>query len=176
DRARTERARAELHAALEPADDLVVGEELRGLVRDVVHVARAKLAAREKRLDLGVTILGTEVDVIHDVVAPRAVLPVDPERGAERRARVAGRGLHPDVAKDPGVTKPTVQHAVERDTAGHAKIRRTGFTREPRRELEHGLLEHLLQRACDVEMLRGEARIGFSRRPESFREARRLDS
>src|SRR6185312_3484689 len=60
DAARPERARAELHAPLEPADDAAFGEERRGGARAIVERVIGHAFGLQERLDVVVAELGTE--------------------------------------------------------------------------------------------------------------------
>src|SRR5690606_32686331 len=176
-----ERARPELHAALEPADDAVPGEHGGGFQRDVLHPAVLEARALEEGLDLLVAEARPPERMVH-LPAPRAArvaggsaalsaaagLPVAPERRAERRAGVAGRGLHPDALEGPRVADARVHHAVERHAACHAEVRASGRVPEIGSELDGRLLQHPLQRAGDVEMPARELGAAASRGTEAL--------
>ena len=94
DAARAERARAELHAPLEPADDVAGGEQSRGGARAIRRIG-AKTGGRarprpEERLDLVVAERGAEVGGRHRVACRRdraAVACRRTTRAAPRRPR-----------------------------------------------------------------------------------------
>ena len=58
---------------------------------------------------------------------PVEELVPDEERGAERAAGVAGRGLNPDALERPFAQDAAVRHAVERDAAGETEVSGAGF-------------------------------------------------
>ena len=102
DRARPERPRAELHPALEPADDLVLREELGRLLGDVVQPAIRQLRPAEERLDLARRRSAGPRKAwsiwYGRAAPPRSVASIH-SAAPERRAGVAGGGLDPDVAR-----------------------------------------------------------------------------
>src|SRR6185436_20531706 len=117
--------RAELHAALEPAERLLprqragAGLDEGIVVEDLIGSARgvelpAALLGGE---------LGTEVRALHAVVtvAGRAWLPAADVVGAQRRAHRAARvprgRLDPDAVEASVAQHLSVGHAVERDAA-----------------------------------------------------------
>ena len=75
DRARAERARAELHAALEPADGLFVGQRLRGRLdhRGFVEHREFRAGRGQPALDLFLRIMRAEIGAGHAVGAIASV-------------------------------------------------------------------------------------------------------
>jgi hypothetical protein len=127
--------------------------------------------------DLRFGIAGAEVRVLHREVTRRtraARLAIDPQRGAERGSRVAGRRLHPDVVEHAGFAQEPVHHAVERDAAGHRETPKAGAPTQPTRHVQHRFLEHALCRVRDVGVHRQKRVAGAARRAEA-RERRRID-
>ena len=86
--------------------------------------------------------------------------------GAERAARVAGRRLHPQVAKGAVAQHLAVGHAVERHAAGHAQVGNGVFGRQRPGHAQHRLLGHRLDRGGQVHVeLLERLLVGAARRP-----------
>ena len=129
DRAVAERARAPLHATLEPADDLAVGDAQGGQAAELVGIfdpadrAAGGLEGGPVVRDLGfdgaVLERGAEEGVVHDVTA-RAVEGTVPdgEGGADRAAGVACRGLDVEVGEGSALEDLTVRDRVHGAAAG----------------------------------------------------------
>ena len=130
DAAAAERARAELHAALEPADHVALGDELRRRLH-AARVASSVLYWRPRRP-------GTALDLVRPCTRARGTRASSAgPRGCfcERVVEVVGR-LPPRRPRRPaaGCTKrffigrladhAAVGHAVEGDAARHAEVRR----------------------------------------------------
>ena len=101
DRAVAERARAELHPALEPADNLAVRDPSRRLREEPVVVQPLRLEPGGPHSG-GALLLGVlaRCGVLHHESARLAeVLVPDPVGGADRRARVAGRRLNEEAVE-----------------------------------------------------------------------------
>ena len=119
DAAAPERARAELHAPLEPADDLAVGDRARravdqfGLAEPLERDAAAPARVVSRRSPE----LRAVVDVPHDEV-PRLLqhLVPDVQRGANRGAGIVRGRLNVDVLE----RRPLEDHAVGDAVQGHA--------------------------------------------------------
>ena len=136
DAAVAERARAPLHAALEPADDLS-RREMRPPSRRTARRRRrssrrshrrspSSSAARvDRRGDRAVVERRSPVAVRHHEPArlARQLVP-DVERRAERRAVVARRRLDVDLAERRALADLAVGDAVHRAAAGQAQPRR----------------------------------------------------
>ena len=75
------------------------------------------------------------------------------ERGAQRSAGIARRGLNPDVLEMAVAQHLAVGHAVQRDAAGQAEIRHAGFGRERSREPKDHFFERRLDGCRDVHVL-----------------------
>jgi hypothetical protein len=100
-----ERAGAELHPPLEPADDLLLGEEPGGAL-DQVRGESFSATAPADAMNAAISVVGVrrpEVRAVHPVAlrAMAAVVPehlvVDRERDADRATGVARRGLDPEA-------------------------------------------------------------------------------
>ena len=153
DRARPQRPRAELHPALEPADDLVLRQDVGGLAGDVVEPAIGELGPAEELLDLVVAVTRAEEGVVH-AVGPRGRRrargrrPRGPRPGrCRRRRRPAAprcrrngpRSRSRAFITQLSATPPAMQRSVA-----------AGRCVQPARQLEHRLLEHDLERVGDV--------------------------
>ncbi len=114
----------------------------------------------------------------HRPAPGRAVagLVVRPQRGAERRAGIAGGRLHPHLVERAAVAQRRVHHAVQRDAAGHREALRAGLAREPCAEPQHRVLERRLQRPRDVEVTLLERAAATSGRTEAAFEVERADA
>ena len=118
DAARAEGPGPELHPALEPADHVALRDELRGAGGKLL-VGEGLVpgpGAVEVLRDLGVGELRAEVGV-RPRLRPRLLVEgvVDVVGDADRAARVAGRGLHPELLHRRLADDPAVRHAVEGD-------------------------------------------------------------
>ena len=179
DRAVAERARAELHASLEPADDVAGGDALCDEAEERVVVEELRLEpGRAKRTAAArIRVLGPGVRVIHDegALPPELAVP-DVVRGADGDAAVAGRGLDVQPVERRLATDAAVRDGVQRDAAGEAEVRRP---RAPLRlvdDVQVRVLEHGLQRAGDVLVVLRQLARRLARRPEDLLEARREDA
>src|SRR5207244_1636857 len=105
DRACTESARPQFHPPLEPADDLVLYEEIGRLVRNMVETPVGQLRPAQELLDLTVAVGRAQENMLHEIRPFLAVplLEIDPERCTEGRAGIARRRLHPDPLERPAV-------------------------------------------------------------------------
>jgi hypothetical protein len=86
------------------------------------------------------------------------------ERRPERAAGVAGRGLDPEVVEDALAQELAVGDAVERHAAGEAEVALAGHRARPPRQLRDRFLRHLLDRAREVHLAAGDARLRRPRR------------
>src|SRR5690606_35808555 len=108
-RTRAQRPRSELHAALEPPQDLFLRQQLGSLFGYVVQLAERQARPVQETFDFIVVVRRAQISVLHGPAArPTAPLLVDIERGAQRRAGVTRRRLHPytlewAIAAEPGV-------------------------------------------------------------------------
>ena len=128
DAARAERARAELHAAVEPRHDLARGQAVDGRLQQLglasPKVERVELEGREQLGDGRGREAWTEVDVLER----RRGRPPPGERAMRERGRaqtaacVAGRRLHEQPVERPLAQEAAVGHAVQRDAARHAQV------------------------------------------------------
>ena len=173
DRAVAERARAELHPALEPADDVAGGDPL----RDVRERARRRRAARASRPGAPRAPRRTRSSAY---AGPQYACSID-ERRAAARAPGARRGSAAPTAipESPaaGWTKTS-----SNGVSGRMRPLATAFSATPPArqrfgipvrsqsasdEVQVGLLEHRLERRGDVLVQRGRARLaGLARRAE----------
>src|SRR6185437_5974755 len=150
DRAGAQRARAELHATLHPADRLLAGERLGG-VEDHLLVGQAdELGAGLGQAlgDLVVLVPRAEVRAVHavhvavELARLAEIAVVGRERRADRAAGIAGRGLHPDAVEDVLAQQLAVGDAVQRHAAGQADVLRTRLLLHRAGEAQHDLLGH----------------------------------
>ena len=136
--------RAELHPALEPADDLAVGQQAGDVLEQLGLVVanrwpRPPCPARNRAISsvlkrgprklplLGVAAVG--------VARLLQELMPDEQGRAQRAAGVAGRGLDPEVVERPLAEQPAVGHAVERDAAGQDQVLHARSARGRRRPI-----------------------------------------
>ena len=176
DRAVAERPRAELHPALEPADDVALGDPLGDVREELPSSSRcgSKPAARSAASALVVGVLRPGVRVLHHEAARVAELLVpDVVRGADRDAGVARGRLDVDALESVSgrirpfatafsATPPARQRFVEPG----APVRRAD-------EVEVRLLEHRLERGGDVLVVRFVSSVRGSRaRPNACRSGR----
>ena len=145
----------ELHPALEPSDDVAVGDETRGLPHDVgvrEHPVRGP-GAVEVPADLRVVVFRPEIRV-----RPRRTARllaqgvVDVVGDPHRSAGVAGRGLHEQLLEGCLADHAPVGDAVQGDAAGHAEAGEAGLLVDVAGHAEHDLLAHLLDGGGDVEL------------------------
>ena len=165
DRAVAERARTHLEAALEPADDLAVGQVLRHPAQQLrlrnAPVVQAGLrpapagSGRRCRPGRRTACVSSK---------PRGMaqrLVVVPQRAAERRAGVGGARRHPDAPHVGLLEDLGVGHAVERDAADHAQVAHAGTSCSSARTTpQHDLLGHGLQGEGEVAVPVGERLVG----------------
>ncbi len=168
-----ERARPELHAALEPADDVARVEPLRHEPEElVVGQALGFEAGRgDRRRARLVVEARARVGVAHDERARPAELAVpDVVGGADRGAGVADGGWGVE-ALDLGLAQePPVRDRVERDAAREAEVAEARALEEPRDQVEVDLLEALLQRGGDVHVPLLDRIARLAGRPERLDE------
>ena len=172
DAAAAQRARTELHAALEPSDDLLVRHQARHPFQQSVlvgHVFVGGAHGVEEQADVVVRKRGTEQGATLSVgklglpgVVQLAV--PDQQRCAERAAGIAGGRLNPDVLERPFTQQAPVRHAVERHAAGHDQVGCVGQAVEMPRRAEHRVFAHHLNGRGEVHFLRGDERLGLTRR------------
>src|SRR5213078_1012795 len=144
DRARPQRARAELHAALEPAERLALSHCFRTGADELTIVQCFEHGARgaQPALDLVVRELRPEVAAAHAVHGAIHLAPffieevITDERGAERTAGIARRGLQPQPLEAAVAQELAVRHAVERDAAGEAQVLLPRLLGDAAREFE----------------------------------------
>ena len=169
DRAVAERARAELHPALEPADDVAVGDPPGDVVEElrVVHPLGLEARGADRGLGLGVGELRAGVRVLHHEPARLAELLVpDVVRGADRDPGVAGRRLHVHALELGLRADAPVRDGVQRDAAREAEVLRAGAPVRGADEVEVRLLEHRLERRGDVLVVLRQLGARLARRPE----------
>ena len=155
DAAVAERARAELGAALEPADHVAFGQYLRRVGADVV-AGRAvgdqtNQPAVGHVLHVFVLVCLAEIRVGHDVGTLfflQRQMPV--VCGADGDAVVAGRGLDPDVLESRLPRDAAVGDAVQADAAGDAEVLRAGRFAEPARPMQQHRLGVILDTPREV--------------------------
>src|SRR5262249_26533596 len=129
-----QRPRAELHAAVEPADHLAVGQRPR-YVGQQVALARERPAGRLRPLEEATHLLvgqarPEQAALLRALTArgPRLLQKLVPDEhgSAEGAAGVAGRGLYPDGLERPLAQQPAVGDAVEGDAAGEDEVLHPG--------------------------------------------------
>ena len=179
-----ERARTELHAALEPADRLLVRKGARGLLNQLL-VAQ-DLEARPHGLEPSGDIVGgegrPEIRTTHGVLAAirtrrTCCEVIGRERCPDRAARVARRRLDPDVVELAVAQHLAVRHAIERDAAREAEVLLPGLYRKRARQAQHDLLGDGLDRRREIHLALGQQVLGLARRPAEQRvELRRSSS
>ena len=173
DAARAERARPELHPALEPADDLLRFQQI-GDARRRVGVARRRdgtsrrrgRGTRRSRSDENAGPRKLPCWRSIEPVCPRLVeqLVPDEQRRAQRAAGVAGRRLNPDVVERPLAQQPAVGHAVERHAAGQHQTRHARLAEQLPADREHRVFGHRLDARRQVHVPLLDVRFGMPRR------------
>jgi hypothetical protein len=94
------------------------------------------------------------------------------QRGPQRTAGIASRGLDPDALERPFAKQFSVRHAIERDAAGKAQVGAARAARRGAREPRHDVLGHRLHRRGEVHVaLRERLPARPGRRPEERVEA-----
>ena len=158
-----QRARPVLRAPLEPADHAAAGHDLGHRAPEVGRPLGLDARAAQLRGHLLVGEGPPERGAGHrrDVVAgPRGQV----QRGAQRRPRVARRGLDPDRVERPLVGQARVGDAVERHPAGQRQRALARAVVRPARQVEEHLLQAPLDRAGEVEVLLAPVLAGDARR------------
>src|SRR6266498_175812 len=125
DRAIAERARAELHPALEPADDVACGDALGNRAEEcvVLEPLRGEPRSTQRLRALLVGVLGPRVGVIHDESAwPAEYLVPNVVRRADGDPAVAGGRLDVEPCECGLGENATVRNCVERDAACEAEV------------------------------------------------------
>ena len=171
--ARAERARTELHAAVEPSDHLLLRQKFGHApqqTRSIEPLIPSSLAL-EKRLDLLGGELGPEVGPLHCVLAgrhgpgPLLVAVPDELRDTQRPARVAGGRLDPEPLERPLAQDAPIRHAIQRHPAREAEILHSGIAVQRARHAQHDLLAHHLHRAREIHLALRQLRLRDARRP-----------
>ncbi len=178
DRAMAERARAELHPALEPADDVArhdpLGEQRQQRV--VLEPFCRKTRLLDRVGDLGVVVLGSrECMPHHEATRLSKLLVPDDVRGSHGGARVARRGRDVELLEPRLVANAAVRHGVERHATREAEPALPGALLQPVDHVEVDLFEPELQRRRDVVVVRRELGGRVARRPQLFDELVRED-
>ncbi len=86
------------------------------------------------------------------------------QRRADGAARVAGRGLDPEVLERPLAQQDTIGDAVERDATRETRVAFSGGFRGRARHREHDVFGDDLDRRRKVELALGDLRFGRTRR------------
>ena len=160
DRARPQRTRAKLHAALEPAERLALSHCFRTGADELTIVQCFEHGARgvQPALDLVVRELRPEVAAAHavhgaiDVAAFFVEQVVSHERGTQRAAGIARRGLQPQPLEAAVAQELAVRHAVERHTAGEAQVLLPRLLGDAAREFEDHFFGHRLDRGREIHL------------------------
>ncbi len=186
DRPVAKRARAPLHAALEPADDVTVGDRRGGAAAERVVVVdaldRATLPPRNPLRRAAsscrnrvVVELRTPVGVVHRRAACAAELVPDGTGGADRAAGVARRRLHVDLAEGRHLRhlcrwRPS--SSAQPPAIASASSRVTRMQRFE--QVKERFLVHRLHRARDVHVALLERLVRPARRTQQRLELRRV--
>ena len=155
-----------------PADRLAVGERLRAPLdeRGIVENLEGRAHGLEPALDVRLLVLRTEIAAAHRVTAAVQLARCSlyrwlaSERGAERAAGVARRGLQPDLVEDFLAQQLAVRHAVERDAAREAQVAFAGFARHAARELDDHFFGDDLNARGQIHFALRQGRLGLARR------------
>ena len=171
DRARPQRAGAELGPALEPADD-AAGDERLDDGRDqrvlVEGVRGGQTAIGEGPRDLGVGEAGAEIGRVR---VP-GLAAVRQRRAYGAAGIVRGGGCY-DLGEEPGLQDAAVGGDVERAAPReHEAVDLRGLGLAPGEQVPLRRLERRLDRGGEVEMALGRLGVGRARRADDLREAR----
>ena len=174
DRAVAERARAELHAALEPADDLVLGQAPSPSGRQRLGSSSSRTSRRSlsSRRSISACVKSrAEIGAVHAVAAlftacacVCSMQMIGRERRAERAAGVARRGLNPDVAR-----KPSREGSCRwRRNSARRRPRGRGFAcrfpRERARQPQHDFFGDRLDRSREIHVALRQQLLRLARR------------
>ncbi len=162
----SERAGPELGAALEPGHDRVVGEGGRHGLGDVVAPFVGHSGPTQPPLQFVVGPAPAQVGPGHGSDG-FAEVRGELQRGAQGRARVPRRRLHPDPVERAFVVQAGVGYAVECRAPGHGQVGVTGALVQPAREVEQHLLGHPLHAGGQIGVLGEELPVGASGRCEA---------
>ena len=184
DAARAERARAELHAPLEPADDAAVGEQL-----GASRAARSSSGSighalgLQERLDVVVAELGPEVGRRHGVACRRAIARLC---RARRTTRCSAAPTAPPASPAAGWIQIVSNGPSRRSRPLATQLSATPPARHrffmpvvacawrARRSID--LFGHLLHRRRQIHLALRERRLGRARRPAEQRVERARSS
>src|SRR5208283_46622 len=123
DGAAAEGARAELHAALEPAEDLALGKELRRGGSGIREPRRANLVGLESGFDGVVIKRGTEIRVAHGLDGEAlAAIEIGGESSAEGHAIIGSGGLNEKIIDNAGGKDFAVGFRIESHPPGKTQI------------------------------------------------------
>ena len=132
-----ERARSELHAALEPADGTAIGERLRRPLEQrgfILHDLKVSALGGERRRMSSSSYDGPRYapDIPSPALGLRAtfVIVIGHKRGAERAAGIARGRLHPDLLEFAVAQDFAIGDTIERHAAGQAEIPLRIFRRQ----------------------------------------------
>src|SRR5207247_10535416 len=115
DRAMAERARAELHSAVEARNDASIGEQSRDFGLDRVETTLPQTRVANSGAHLLLRVIGPEVDVLEPVGPQPSMHAERAQRAAEGEPDVTHRGLDEDRAE-----AERLDELVELDVAEHA--------------------------------------------------------
>src|SRR5690606_41848401 len=108
----------------------------------------------QETFDFTVVVRRAQISVLHGPAArPTAPLLVDIERGAQRRAGVTRRRLHPYTLEWAITAEPGVHYAIERHAARHRQVPRPGLAMQPAGHVQRGFLQYVLQRTGEVHVV-----------------------
>jgi hypothetical protein len=168
---RTERARPEFHASLEPADRLALHERVHGAVDQGVvgDDFECRADAAEALLDLILLEGRAEIGAVHAVARAVQVAWFVPEQvvGRERRADrapgVARRRLNPDPLELAIPQDLAVGDAVEGDAARETQILLPGLARQRPGQPQHYLLGYRLNGGRQIHVALAHQLVGLAR-------------
>lgn len=153
--------RPKLRAALEPADDTVVGQDVRTFGGQIVGPFEDYPGRRQLPRDVIVTESSSRIDTVDRDD------PVAPLRGDSQRAQlgpgVTGSWLNPDRLERSLIVDAGVRNAIECHPPGHRQIRRTGLLVQPAGQVEEHLFDHPLDTAGQIGVFGNEGPDGVPR-------------
>src|SRR3954463_15889115 len=170
--ARTQRARAELGAPVEPTDDFALRQEARDLIEEglltLVAVIRSLFRVEHAR-DVFGGVRRPEVTCllrIRWLGRSRFVQQLMPHehRRAKRAAGVSSCGLNPDVLEGTLAEELAVGHAIQRHAAGEHEIAFASLLVNMASHAEHALFGDALDAGGEVHVPLIERRLGLTRR------------
>ncbi len=162
--------RAELHPALEPADDLAVGQSARPHRRTVLVVVEGLVTnARAGRADARISLVGVTRPEQRSVLAvvrrpdsarcPSSWCQMN-ERDAQRAAGVSGRRLNPDPSNGPSRRMRPLATQLSATPPARQRCFEPVCAWTCRAQPQHDLLGDCLDRRREVHLALGDRRLG----------------